>query len=110
MFAFEPEQGDIETGPEGAEPGVDWDQAICHDGTASMTDLFFSDEIPDIIEAKRLCAACPLTKPCLEGALDRREPWGVWGGQLLVNGRVLAQKRKRGRPPKNPAAGIQLTA
>jgi hypothetical protein len=27
--------------------------------------------------------------PCLEGALERREPWGVWGGQLLVDGRVL---------------------
>jgi hypothetical protein len=24
----------------------------------------------------------------------------VWGGELISNGRVLAQKRKRGRPPK----------
>ncbi len=48
--------------------------------------------------------------PCLEGALARREPWGVWGGQLFVNGRILPQKRKRGRPPKNPAPGMQLTA
>jgi WhiB family redox-sensing transcriptional regulator len=75
-----------------------------------MTDLFFSDEIPDIIEAKRICATCPVAGPCLEGALQRREPWGVWGGELFLNGRILAQKRKRGRPPKNPAPGIQLTA
>jgi hypothetical protein len=24
----------------------------------------------------------------------------VWGGQLFANGKILAQKRKRGRPPK----------
>ena len=30
----------------------------------------------------------------------RREPWGVWGGELFVNGKIVAQKRKRGRPPK----------
>ena len=37
---------------------------------------------------------------CLDGALTRREPWGVWGGELFVHGKVVAQKRKRGRPPK----------
>jgi WhiB family redox-sensing transcriptional regulator len=37
---------------------------------------------------------------CLGAALERREPWGVWGGELFVNGKVVAQKRKRGRPPK----------
>ena len=110
MFAYELEQDYIELNPAIELPAIDWDQASCHDGTGSMTGLFFSDEIPDIIEAKRICSTCPLAAPCLEGALERREPWGVWGGQLLVNGRILAQKRKRGRPPKNPAPGIQLTA
>ena len=32
--------------------------------------------------------------------IERREPWGVWGGELFANGKVLAQKRRRGRPPK----------
>ena len=36
------------------------------------------------------------------GALDRREPWGVWGGQLLIAGVVVARKRPRGRPRKHP--------
>ncbi len=88
----------------------EWAGASCRDGTASMADLFFSDEIPDIIRAKQVCATCPVAEPCLEGALERREPWGVWGGQLFLNGRILAQKRKRGRPPKNQPGGIQLTA
>ncbi|CAN5130683.1 hypothetical protein BH18ACT4_BH18ACT4_10920 [soil metagenome] len=45
---------------------------------------------------------CPAIAPCLQGALERREPWGVWGGQLFLNGRVLTNKRRRGRPPKVP--------
>jgi len=88
----------------------EWAGASCSDESGSLTALFFSDEIPDIIRAKQICATCALIDPCLEGALERREPWGVWGGQLFLNGRILAQKRKRGRPPKNPPAGIQLTA
>lgn len=91
-------------------PTDEWAEASCRDGTASMADLFFSDENPDIIRAKQICATCPVVEPCLEGALERREPWGVWGGQLFLNGRILAQKRKPGRPPKNQPAGIQLTA
>lgn len=88
----------------------EWDDASCRDGTGSLTELFFSDDIPDIIRAKQICGTCPMAAPCLEGALERREPWGVWGGQLFLNGHILVQKRKRGRPPKNPAPGIQLTA
>ena len=110
MFAFELDQEDLDPiAPDGL-PAVDWDAASCRDGAGSMTDLFFSDQIPDIIAAKQICSTCPVAGPCLDGALERREPWGVWGGQLFVNGRILAQKRKRGRPPKHPAPGIQLTA
>jgi len=81
---------------------VDWAMARCNDGAGSMAGLFFSDEIQDIARAKAICNLCVLIEPCLEGALARREPCGVWGGQLFANGKVLAQKRKRGRPPKNP--------
>src|SRR5579875_3330228 len=102
MFAYELDHEYIDLAALEAQPPVDWDRAACRDVTGSMTELFFSDEIPDIVEAKRLCMACPLAEPCLEGALQRREPWGVWGGELFLNGRILAQKRKRGRPPKNP--------
>ncbi len=77
-------------------------EALCQDDTGALTRLFFSDELQDIAEAKRICAQCPVLAECLQGALERREPWGVWGGQLFRNGRVLATKRRRGRPPKNP--------
>jgi WhiB family redox-sensing transcriptional regulator len=85
-----------------------WADARCRDGNGTMTPLFFSEQIDDIARAKAICAKCPMMVPCLEGAMQRREPWGVWGGQLFFNGKILAQKRKRGRPPKNPP--IQLTA
>jgi WhiB family transcriptional regulator, redox-sensing transcriptional regulator len=96
-------------------PADAWADAACRDDSGSLTELFFSDHIPDIVRAKTICAGCVLIEPCLEGAIDRREPWGVWGGELFLNGKILAQKRKRGRPPKNPrpgedTTGIQLTA
>jgi WhiB family redox-sensing transcriptional regulator len=91
-------------------PLDEWAAANCRDESGSLTELFFSDQIPDIIRAKQICSNCALIEACLEGAIERREPWGVWGGQLFHNGHILAQKRKRGRPPKNQPAGIQLTA
>lgn len=68
------------------------------DGTLAAT--FFSEELQDIAAAKRVCAECPVMAECLEGALERHEPYGVWGGQLFLNGKVLTVKRRRGRPPK----------
>lgn len=60
--------------------------------------LWFAESPSDVETAKALCVDCPLLRPCLDGALDRREPWGVWGGQLVERGVVVARKRPRGRP------------
>ena len=38
---------------------------------------------------------------CLAGALERGEPWGVWGGELLISGAIVPRKRPRGRPRKD---------
>jgi WhiB family redox-sensing transcriptional regulator len=46
----------------------------------------------------------------LQGALQRREAAGVWGGQLFQDGKVLPQKRKRGRPPKARPSVDELVA
>jgi len=85
-----------------------WLDAACRDLEAGLTDVFFSEELQDIARAKQICAGCEAIAPCLEGAIERREPWGVWGGQLFLNGRILATKRRRGRPPKNPRPEDQL--
>jgi len=76
--------------------------ARCGDGHGTLTPLFFSDDIVDIARAKAICARCSLRGPCLTGALERLEPWGVWGGELVENGRIVADKRPRGRPAVLP--------
>jgi WhiB family transcriptional regulator, redox-sensing transcriptional regulator len=63
-------------------------------------ELFFAESPADVELAKALCRTCALRSECLAGALDRHEPWGVWGGELLVAGAVVARKRPRGRPRK----------
>lgn len=67
-------------------------------------ELFFAESPSDVERAKALCGTCPLRQACLTGALERREPWGVWGGELLCQGAVLPRKRPRGRPRKHPVA------
>lgn len=73
---------------------------LCNDGTGELVALFFSEQLDDIATAKAICGACPIRDACFEGALARREPYGVWGGRLFFKGKVLALKRPRGRPPK----------
>lgn len=70
----------------------------CSDGNGTLSYLFFSDEHIDILRAKAICARCSSRNDCLSGALEREEPWGVWGGELLEMGRVVAVRRPRGRP------------
>lgn len=64
-------------------------------------DLFFSETPEEVERAKGLCGFCPVRGICLAGALERAEPWGVWGGELFVDGAVVARKRPRGRPRKH---------
>ena len=82
--------------------------ARCADGTGQLTALFFSEALDDIARAKAFCGGCVVREACLEAAIERREPWGVWGGELLVSGRVIANKRRRGRPPKHPRPQDEL--
>jgi len=63
-------------------------------------DLWFAESPAQLEQAKTLCAQCPIRSACLAGALDRGEPWGVWGGEIFDHGVVIARKRPRGRPRK----------
>ncbi|WP_407937099.1 WhiB family transcriptional regulator [Kineosporia babensis] len=63
-------------------------------------ELWFAESPTDVEHAKALCQDCPVRQECLAGALDRHEPWGVWGGELFVAGVVVPRKRPRGRPRK----------
>lgn len=80
----------------------------CADGNGTLTPLFFSDHVLDIARAKAICARCALSESCLADAIEREEPWGVWGGELLSGGRIVANKRPGGRPPKRPRPPVYV--
>lgn len=64
-------------------------------------ELFFAESPQDVEQAKAMCRGCRARLACLAGALERREPWGVWGGELLMSGAIVPHKRPRGRPRKD---------
>jgi len=67
-------------------------------------DLWFADTPSELERAKDFCASCPVRQACLRGAMARCEPWGVWGGELFLQGVVIPRKRPRGRPRKDEVA------
>lgn len=92
-----------------AVPPVDIDEAVlpCR---SEDPELYFAESPTDVELAKALCQVCPIRVECLATALERREPWGVWGGELFLAGVVVARKRPRGRPRKNPGEDAAATA
>ncbi len=78
-------------------------------GTAELPctddpDLFFAESPEDVEFAKSLCGSCAAKASCLAGAIERAEPWGVWGGELFLRGEIVPRKRPRGRPRKHAVA------
>lgn len=69
----------------------------CH---TAEPELFFADSDAEIAAAKNLCSTCPMKAACLEGAMSRMEPCGVWGGELIEDGAVIERKRRPGRPAR----------
>jgi WhiB family redox-sensing transcriptional regulator len=66
--------------------------------------LFFAESPEDVEQAKAMCRGCRARAACLAGALERSEPWGVWGGELLMCGAIVPRKRPPGRPRKRDVA------
>jgi WhiB family redox-sensing transcriptional regulator len=53
-----------------------------------------SDE-DEALEAKAICATCPVRQPCLEYSLSAREKHGVWGGHTERERRRLLRQRRK---------------
>ena len=81
----------------------------CNDGNGTLSYLFFSEEFVDMARAKAIFARCTSKAECLAGALARSEPWGVWGGELIEEGRIRTTKRPRGRPVTKSHAVLTIT-
>jgi WhiB family transcriptional regulator, redox-sensing transcriptional regulator len=67
-------------------------------------EVFFAESPQGVERAKAICRGCRARIACLAGALERGEPLGVWGGELLVYGAIVPCKRSRGRPRKPDVA------
>ena len=84
----------------------EWTRSCCPAG--STTRSCGSPSPPRTWSTPRPCASdCPVQALCLDGALERREPWGVWGGELFLQGVVIPRKRPRGRPRKSEQVAAQ---
>lgn len=79
----------------------DKDLAIQH-GLEHLTELFFSEDIYDLQQAKRICQMCDLRERCLERAIERKERSSVWGGVYFNKHGRIGIKRPIGRPMKDP--------
>ncbi|MFI9005085.1 WhiB family transcriptional regulator [Streptomyces sp. NPDC053541] len=55
-------------------------------------DLFSPEEGDSTAEARRICFACKVRKPCLDWALERGEP-GVWGGTSASQRKAIRRSR-----------------
>lgn len=65
-------------------------------------ELFFpagysSGYLAIVEEAKRVCASCEVSGPCLEFALSTHQHDGVWGGLTPDDRRSLQRRRQRQR-------------
>lgn len=75
--------------------------ALCRD--RGLAGVFFSTTEADIAHAQLICAQCPVKEPCLRYALSAKEPAGIWGGEIIHQGRIILDKRRAGRPSKYQA-------
>jgi WhiB family redox-sensing transcriptional regulator len=77
---------------------TDYRLALNEAKRAYDAELWFAELPAHVEQAKALCRECPAREACLAGARERSEPWGVWGGELFIQGVVVPRKRPRGRP------------
>lgn len=90
--------GDVLTAQESA--ALISTRARCADPDSSYSSLFFSEDSVQLARAKAICATCTVRQLCLSSALRREEAYGVWGGELVVDGEVKVDIPRRGRPRK----------
>jgi len=85
----------------GLHDDAEKDDGALRPGRANAREVRCAELPADGEYAKALCQSRPVRELCLGGALGRGEAWGVWGGELFLEGVVIPGKRPRGRPRKD---------
>lgn len=93
------------------------DQGACRGADPA---LWFPERGQSCVEAKTICAGCPVRGECLDFALDLGEKFGIWGGKSERERRRMRPARRTGvsawsderrRQVRSMAAGgISVTA
>lgn len=106
----------IRTAPQGTTPLADtrqWDWTTTAACRSDDMGIFFApdgerqaDRETREGKAKEICAGCPARIACLEYALTKPEPYGVWGGmgeeERVTERRRRARRASDTRPPSTP--------
>ena len=86
-----------------------FDSAKCAD--IEDKDLFFPDnrtqEAERLHQLKAICASCIHSKECLEYALEKQIPYGVWGGSTPADRDTVA--RTKGDKPALRGMVLKIT-
>lgn len=53
------------------------------------------EENPTVQMAKEICRRCIVVEPCLKEALDKREPFGIWGGLSTPERNAILKRNLR---------------
>lgn len=67
-------------------------EALC---AQTDPDLFFPEVGERNPAAKAVCGRCAVREECLAVALDRREPYGIWGGLSADERKKLRTRQRR---------------
>lgn len=57
--------------------------------------VFYPQSDEEALEAKAICAECPVQEECLEHAITVREKNGVWGGATERERLRIIRRRRR---------------
>ena len=69
---------------------MDWaNRGKCRD---LKTDIFFAEGGKKAMEAKLVCASCPVREKCLDYAIRNYEMYGIWGGHTAPERRDLRRE------------------
>lgn len=59
------------------------------------------EDLANLREARRICGECPVSKECLEYALETNEFYGVWGGMSWEQRKAERRRRQKEKSSNN---------
>ncbi len=77
-------------------------EAAC--GDAGYNLMFPHETDKDGVDyAVAVCNQCPVRQACLDGAMDRNEAFGIWGGKTTAQRRELKKRNQKAAARKRRA-------